>query len=61
VKGFNAANRLVIARNAQPGKRIQLAVFGINGPISAAPDNYIFFRSAKLEFNPPTHGRVVRP
>lgn len=51
VKGFNAANRLIIARNVQPRQKIQLAVFGINGPISAAPDNYIFMRTnPRLDF-----------
>ena len=51
VKGFNAANRLVVARNVKPGQRIQLAVFGVNGPISAVPDNYIFLHaSPRLEF-----------
>jgi gluconolactonase len=60
VKGFNAPNRLIIARDAQPGQRIAIAVFGINGPISDAPGNYIFFRSAKLEFNPPLRQRAVR-
>ena len=34
IKGFNAPNRVIIARGARPGQRIQLAVFGINGPIS---------------------------
>src|SRR6266566_688052 len=34
IKGFNAPNRVIITRNAEPGQRIQLAVFGINGPIS---------------------------
>jgi hypothetical protein len=28
----------------------QIAVFGINGPISVAPSNFIFFRDAKVEF-----------
>ncbi|MGD9109987.1 MAG: hypothetical protein PVG93_03510 [Phycisphaerales bacterium] len=50
VKGFNAPNRLVIGRKVKPGQQIQLAVFGINGPISASPDNYIFVRQAKLDF-----------
>ncbi len=51
IKGFNALNRLVIAQNVQPGQHIQLAVFGINGPLSAAPDNYIFMRtSPRLNF-----------
>src|SRR5262245_46029278 len=41
VAGWNASNRLVIARDVQPGQRIQLAVFGINGPISNPPTNFI--------------------
>jgi gluconolactonase len=51
VEGFNTPNRLVIAQNVQPGQHIQLAVFGINGPLSVAPDNYIFMRSSpRLDF-----------
>ena len=42
VKGFNAPNRVILTRNAQPGQRIQLAVFGINGPISYSPQNFIW-------------------
>lgn len=34
----------------RPGQKIQLAVFGINGPISNPPANYILMRSAKLSF-----------
>ena len=37
-------------RNAQPGQRIQLAVFGINGPISYSPQNFIWIKSATLDF-----------
>ena len=51
IKGFNCANRLIVAKNVVPGQRIELAVFGINGPLSAAPDNYIFMRtSPRLDF-----------
>jgi gluconolactonase len=50
IKGFNAPNRVIITRNAQPGQRIQLAVFGINGPISYAPQNFIWIKSATLDF-----------
>lgn len=50
VSGWNASNRLVIGRNVKPGQKIQLAVFGINGPISNPPTNYIWVREAKLEF-----------
>ena len=50
IKGFNAPNRLVIGKDVQPGQKIQLAVFGINGPLSDTPDNYIFMREARLDF-----------
>ena len=50
VGGWNAANRLVIARDVKPGRKIQLAVFGINGPLSSPPTNFIWMRRAKLEF-----------
>lgn len=50
VKGWNASNRLVIGRNVKPGQKIQLAIFGINGPISNPPTNFIYLRMAKLDF-----------
>lgn len=50
VAGWNAANRLVIGRDVKPGQQIQLAVFGINGPISNPPTNFIWVREAKLDF-----------
>jgi gluconolactonase len=49
VGGFNAPNRVVLTRDATPGDRFEIAVFGINGPISASPRNYIWMRSATLE------------
>lgn len=50
VAGWNAPNRLVVGRNVKAGQKIQLAVFGINGPISNPPTNFIWVREAKLEF-----------
>jgi gluconolactonase len=50
VAGWNAANRLLIGRNVKPGQRIQLAIFGINGPLSNPPTNFIWLRYARLEF-----------
>ncbi len=50
VAGWNAPNRLIIGRNVKPGQKIQLAIFGINGPISNPPTNFIWMRYAKLEF-----------
>ena len=53
VKGFNAPNRVVLTRDAQPGQRIQLAVFAANGPLSDPPPNFIWVRSATLDFYKP--------
>jgi gluconolactonase len=50
VMGWNAKNRLVVGRDVRPGQQIQLAVFGINGPISQSPTNFIFLHYARLEF-----------
>jgi gluconolactonase len=50
VAGWNAANTLVIGRDVQPGQRIQIAVFGINGPLSDPPTNFIWMRYARLRF-----------
>jgi gluconolactonase len=52
VNGWNAPNRLVVGRNMKPGQTIQLAIFGINGPISNPPTNFIWMRYARLEFYP---------
>jgi len=57
--GFNAPNRVVLTQDARPGQRFQLAVFGINGPISASPRNYIWIRSATLDFYAPERARVA--
>ncbi|HEY8258776.1 MAG TPA: hypothetical protein VIG08_14050, partial [Gemmatimonadales bacterium] len=56
VKGFNAPNRVVLTRDARPGQQFQLAIFGINGPVSNPPVNFIWVRSATLDFYPA--GRV---
>jgi gluconolactonase len=50
VKGFNAPNRVVLTRNARPNQKIQLAVFGANAPLSEPPNNFIWIRSATLDF-----------
>ncbi len=51
IQGFNMPNRLVLGDQVvHPGETYEIAVFAINGPISAAPANFIFFREAKVEF-----------
>ena len=60
VAGFNAPNRVVLTGDARPGQRFQIAVFGINGPISASPHNYVWMRTATLDFYAGERARAVR-
>ena len=50
IQGFNMPHRLVLANPVAPGNKFEIAVFAINGPISAAPANFLWFREAKVEF-----------
>jgi hypothetical protein len=50
IQGFNMPHRIVLANPANPGDKFEIAVFAINGPISAAPANFLWFREAKVEF-----------
>jgi gluconolactonase len=59
VSGWNAPNRLVVGRDVRPGQQIQLAVFGINGPLSNPPTNFIWVRYARLEFYAGARGPVA--
>ncbi len=56
VKGFNAPNRVILTHNARPGEQFEIAVFGFNGPVSRAPENFIWVKSATLDFYRPGHG-----
>jgi gluconolactonase len=56
--GFNAPNRVVLTRDAQPGETFTIAVFGVNGPISVSPHNYIWMRTATLDFYARERARV---
>jgi gluconolactonase len=56
--GFNVPNRVVLTNDAQIGERFQIAVFGINGPISTSPRNYIWMRTATLDFYSPERTQV---
>jgi gluconolactonase len=64
VAGYNVPNRVVLGRDVRPGEQFQIAVFGINGPVSDPPTNYIWIRSATLKFYQPEPlpgvGEVVR-
>ncbi len=59
VAGWNAPNRVLISRSVKPGQQVRLAIFGMNGPISDAPTNYIYVREARLKFYPGTETPVA--
>ena len=50
IQGFNMPHRLVLSAAVAPGDKFDIAVFAINGPISAAPANFLWFREAQIEF-----------
>jgi gluconolactonase len=59
IKGFNTPNRVVL-RNVRPGQKLTLAVFTANGPLSNPPTNFIWVRSATLDFyRAGDQGRIV--
>lgn len=47
--GWNAPNRVVLTRDARPGRRFDVAVFAANAPLSAPPANFVWVRSATLD------------
>jgi gluconolactonase len=61
VAGWNAPNRVLLTRNARPGQRVQLAIFAANGPLSDPPPNYVWIRSATLDFYAPGRDLPFRP
>jgi gluconolactonase len=60
VAGWNAPNRVILTRDAQPGQKFEIAVLGINGPISVHSDTYIWVRSATLDFYKPGRLSLAR-
>ena len=50
VRGHNVPNRVELP-DVQPGKTWSIAIFGINGPISAVPSNWIFLTNTYLEIS----------
>src|SRR5262249_5389362 len=60
VKGWNAPNKVILTHNAEPGQKFQIAVFGFNGPISRSPENFIWVKSATLDFYRAGHGSGIQ-
>ena len=59
IAGWNAENHLIVGRNVKPGQQIQLAIFGVNGPLSNPPTNFIYIRYARLAFYKTEPGPVA--
>src|SRR5271166_2406693 len=59
VKGWNAPNKVILTHSAQPGQQFEIAVFGYNGPISRSPENFIWVKSATLDFYKPGRGTGI--
>jgi gluconolactonase len=48
--GWNAVQRVVLGRDLQPGRAFHIAIFAANGPLSDPPPNYVWLRSATIDF-----------
>lgn len=53
IRGFNAPNRVTLTTNARPGQRFDIAFLMANGPLSNVPGNYLWVRSATIDFYGP--------
>jgi gluconolactonase len=49
IQGLNMPHRVVLGTAVKADDKFQIAIFGINGPISVAPANFVWFREAKVE------------
>ncbi len=50
IKGWNARQRVFLTSDAKPGEQFQIAVLAANGPFGNLPENYIWVRSASVDF-----------
>lgn len=59
IGGWNAPQRVLVTSNAQPGDRHVFEILAHNGPLSAPPENFVWFRSATLDVYAPSRGKQV--
>ncbi|MBD0277900.1 MAG: SMP-30/gluconolactonase/LRE family protein, partial [Flavisolibacter sp.] len=50
ISGYNTRNRVLLSDYAKPGEKFSIAILGINGPLGKVPDNYIWIRTAAVDF-----------
>jgi gluconolactonase len=51
---------VILTRDARPGEKFEIAVFGFNGPISRSPENFIWVKSATLDFYKSGNGTGIQ-
>lgn len=51
--GWNKPTRVLVRPSAKPGERVSVAIFAANGPLSDPPENFVWVRSATLDFYKP--------
>jgi gluconolactonase len=59
IAGYNSRNRVILTDNAAPGEKFTVAILGINGTVGKLPDNYIWVRTAVVDFY--TNGLPTNP
>lgn len=52
INGYNARQRVWLTDYAKPGETVDLAILVTNGPLADLPGNYVWIRSATLDFYP---------
>lgn len=50
IAGWNTPNRVLLGRHLHPGDTFHVAILAANAPLSAPPANYVWIRSATLDF-----------
>lgn len=57
--GWNAPTRVLLTRDAAPGRTFRIAVFAMNGPLSDPPRNFVWVRSATLDVYAGERARIA--
>ncbi len=50
IAGYNSRNRVILSDKVKPGEKYSIAILGINGTLGKLPDNYIWIRTAAVDF-----------
>lgn len=59
--GWNTPTRILLTHNGAPGQHFDIAIFAANAPLSAPPANYVWVRSATLDFYKPGRSAFIAP